>query len=216
MLPLHPFMAHIPLVLALCLPIVLVSSIVFIMKKKISPRIWWLPVVVQITIVIFSYIALETGEAQEDTVLQFVAKPFVQQHENAAEIFSGLGVILLGLMVVVLFVGENLARNLRFLTAALSLIPLAAGLYAGRLGGAIAYTHGGAEAYYQVEGEEQHGILPTPGMNTSESEFPIDELELNNPDQDVDEEGSDERDNVNTEVSPEDESLPENEENRSN
>lgn len=215
MLPLHPFMAHIPLVLALCLPIVIVSSIVFIMKKKISPRLWWVPVIIQITIVVFSYIALETGEDQEDTVLQFVAKPFIQQHENAAEIFSGLGVILLGLMAVVLFVGESLARNLRFLTAVLSLIPLAAGLYAGRLGGAIAYTHGGAEAYYQVEGEEQLGILPTPGMNTSESEFPINELD--NPDQDVDdEEGSDERDNVNTEVSPEDESLPENEENRSN
>lgn len=215
MLPLHPFMAHIPLVLALCLPIVIVSSIVFIMKKKISPRLWWVPVIIQITIVVFSYIALETGEDQEDTVLQFVAKPFIQQHENAAEIFSGLGVILLGLMAVVLFVGESLARNLRFLTAVLSLIPLAAGLYAGRLGGAIAYTHGGAEAYYQVEGEEQQGILPTPGMNTSESEFPINELD--NPDQDVDdEEGSDERDNVNTEVSPEDESLPENEENRSN
>ena len=215
MLPLHPFMAHIPLVLALCLPIVIVSSIVFIMKKKISPRFWWVPVIIQITIVVFSYIALETGEDQEDTVLQFVAKPFIQQHENAAEIFSGLGVILLGLMAVVLFVGESLARNLRFLTAVLSLIPLAAGLYAGRLGGAIAYTHGGAEAYYQVEGEEQQGILPTPGMNTSESEFPINELD--NPDQDVDdEEGSDERDNVNTEVSPEDESLPEDEENRSN
>lgn len=215
MLPLHPFMAHIPLVLALCLPIVIISSIVFIMKKKISPRFWWVPVIMQISIVVFSYIALETGEDQEDTVLQFVAKPFVQQHENAAEIFSGLGVILLGLMAVVLFVGESLARNLRFLTAVLSFIPLAAGLYAGRLGGAIAYTHGGAEAYYQVEGEEQQGILPTPGMNTSESEFPINELELNNPDQDVDDE-SEERDNVNTEVSPEDESLPENEENRSN
>lgn len=217
MLPLHPFMAHIPLVLALFLPVVLFTSVVFIMKKNVNPRIWLIPVAVQVLVVVFSYIALETGEAQEDAVLEFVARPFLQQHENFAEIFSGLGVILLGLMVVVLFVAENLAKNLRLVTSLLSFIPLAAGLYAGRLGGAIAYTHGGAEAYYQVADSEQQGILPTPGKNTSESEFPVDELELNNPDQDMDDNEADERDNVNLdhETSPDDESLPEDEVNGS-
>lgn len=187
MVPNHPFLAHIPLVLALFLPLVLGIIVVLVTKKKLPISSWWIAVSMQLLVVVFAYVALSTGEAEEDLVRQFVHKSFIGKHENIAEMFAGASVILLGLMMVALFVKENLAKHLRMVTCVLSLLPLGIGLYAGRLGGEIAYAHGGAEAYYASTDEEETGpmgILPTPGVNTSESEFPMNELELNNPDSD--------------------------------
>lgn len=222
MVPLHPFLAHIPLILALFMPFVLWSLIILIAKKKISSQGWWSAVVIQLMIVIFAYIALSSGEGEEDLVAQFVPKRFIGKHENMAEVFSGLSVILLGVMIVINFVQEKLAKKLRILAAVFSLIPLGVGLYTGRLGGEIAYAYGGAEAYYSADYEDhddgQMGILPTPGMNTSESEFPVDELELNNPDSDYDEYEREKNagESRGDETYPEDRpSFPEDEEDRS-
>jgi len=182
MVPLHPFLAHIPLVLALFMPVILFSLVILIAKGKLSEKGWWVGVITQSCLVVFAYIALSSGEGEEDLVAQFVSKRFIGQHENMAEVFSGLSVILLGVMIVINYVKENLAKKLRVLAAVFSFIPLGVGLYVGMLGGEIAYAHGGAEAYYGMEEPETMGILPTPGMNTSESDYPVNELELNNPD----------------------------------
>lgn len=208
MVPLHPFLAHIPLVLALFMPLILWVIIFLIAKKKISTQSWWVAVTIQLLIVIFAYIALSSGENEEDLVAQFVSKRFIGKHENIAEVFSGLSVILLGVMIVINFVQEKIAKNLRIIAAVFSIVPLAFGLYTGRLGGQIAYAYGGAEAYYANdydESEEPMGILPTPGMNTSESDFPMDELELNNPDSDYDQYDNNSYDDVNDSFSEDEE-----------
>lgn len=187
MIPLHPFLAHIPLVLALFMPIILGVSIFLIFKKKVPSQGWWVAVCIQLLVVIFSYIALSSGEAEEDLVANYVSKSFISKHENMAEVFSGLSVILLGVLIVTNFVEEKVAKKLRIIAALFSVVPLGMGLYTGRLGGEIAYAYGGAQAYYDeasYEDGEEMGILPTPDMNTSESEFPVNELELNNPDSD--------------------------------
>lgn len=219
MIPLHPFLAHIPLVLSLLMPFVLWTAVVLIAKEKASPKAWWPTVILQIVVVVSAYIALSSGEGEEDLVAQYVSKKFIGQHENMAEVFSGLSVILLGVMIVINFVQEKLAKHLRLIAAVFSIVPLGVGLYAGRLGGEIAYAQGGAEAYYAAnlanQDEEKMGILPTPGMNTSESEFPVDELELNNPDSDFEEfEKENGGDPNSVESLPEDESFSEDEEDR--
>lgn len=216
MVPLHPFLAHIPLTLALFMPIILWVSVYLIAKEKVSTKAWWASVAVQVVIVASAYIALSSGEGEEDIVVQFVPKKIIGQHENMAEVFSGLSVILLGVMMVINFVQEKVAKYFRIIAAVFSIIPLGVGLYAGRLGGQIAYAHGGAEAYYAANFDQQDdkmGILPTPGMNTSESDFPVDELELNNPDSDFEEfEKENGGDPNNVEPLPADESLSEDEE----
>lgn len=219
MVPLHPFLAHIPLVLTIFMPVILGVSVFFIAKNKVDPKAWWIAVAVQMVIVLSAYIALSSGEGDEELVIQFVSKKFISQHENMAEIFSGLSVVLLGVMMVINFVQEKLAKKLRIIATVFSVIPLGVGLYAGRLGGEIAYAQGGAEAHYTANAENQDdkmGILPTPGMNTSESEFPVDELELNNPDSDFEEfERENGGDPNSFESLPEDSSFSEDEENRS-
>lgn len=218
MVPLHPFFAHIPLVLALFMPVVLWTTIILIARRKIGAQSWWVPVVIQAVIVVFAYIALSSGENEEDLVAQFIPKRFISQHENMAEVFSGLSVLLLGVVMVVNFVNEKVAKKLRVIAALFSFVPLGMGLYVGRLGGEIAYAHGGAEAYYGVNENSDSGpmgILPTPGMNTSESEFPVDELELNNPDSDFEDFEREQGGDPNSiESLPEDDSFSEDEEDR--
>src|SRR5690606_30721136 len=99
MVPNHPLFAHIPLVLALFVPLVLWITTLLITKKKVATSTWAVGVVMQALVVLFAYIALSTGEAEEDLVRQFVDKNFIHQHENTAEIFAGLSVILFGLLL---------------------------------------------------------------------------------------------------------------------
>lgn len=149
-MPLHPSIVHLPLVLTFLLPI-LVLIFAWAMKAgKMNKELWFVIIGLQILITATGYIALETGETDEDKVSAITGKEIVHEHEEAAEIFVGTTVISLAGGIIVWFLQPAFQDKGRFGVVILSLLPVFLGFRAGQLGGKIVYQHGGGSAHADV------------------------------------------------------------------
>src|SRR5690606_7895092 len=107
---------------------------------------WALPVAVAAALTLSAWVAIETGEREEDRVEQVVGDAAIHGHEEAAERFlvlSGVLLVIAGVGLVPRTVGEAA----RLLTAVGALGLLAAGVQVGHSGGELVYRHGAASAY---------------------------------------------------------------------
>ena len=127
----------------------------------------------QLAVVTTGYVSLETGETEEEAVSKVVSKDYIHEHEEAAEIFVGSTVLALVLSIAAFFIRKEIQFPVKLSIAVISLISCYLAYRTGELGGELVYKHGAASAYGHVE--ESNGLLPTPGMKTSES--PSDENE---------------------------------------
>ncbi len=173
--PYHPLVVHFPIALSFILPPLIVVFAYFIKTNRMNPVSWLIIISLQLMIVATGYIAMETGENDEETVERVVPKKLIHEHEEAAEIFVGSGVIVLVLSVAVFFIRKDLGFIIKMIIAFISLISLFLSIKTGKLGGELVYKHGGASAY--IEESSPQGLLPTPGLNTSESPYPVEENE---------------------------------------
>jgi uncharacterized membrane protein len=132
--PLHPAVVHLPIALAILVPLCAALAILSIHKGFLPARSWAAVVLLQAMLVGSTWLAVETGEDQEERVERVVAERYIKTHEEAAERFLALtgGVV-----------------------AALAI--LAAGVAVGHSGGALVYEHGAANAYAKLD------VLATPG-----------------------------------------------------
>lgn len=180
MLPWHPAIVHFPIALTFLLPFgILIFTI--LLKKDLMPRKAWLGMIlVQMIITGSGYLAMETGEDDEKIVKTVVEKKYIHEHEEAAEKYVGVTVLTLALSVAVYFLAPALQFPIRLGILALSLLACYFAYNAAHRGGELVYVHGAADAYDLENKDEpldEEGILPTPGMNTSESEYPeVEEL----------------------------------------
>lgn len=171
--PFHPSIVHFPIALTFIMPIFLVIFALFIKNNKMSPKAWLILVGLQVVIVGSGYIALESGEDEEHQVAKVVSKKLIHEHEEAAEVFVGASVLVLVLSIGAFFLRNEFSFPFKLGVAALSLIACFLAYRTGKLGGELVYLHGAPNAYL----ESPQGILPTPGMNTSESPYPVNENE---------------------------------------
>lgn len=178
--PVHPLIVHFPIVLTFILPILIVVFAYMIKINKATPKSWLIIIGLQLAVVITGYISLETGETEEHTVEKVVAKSIIHEHEEAAEIFVGSTVLALVLSIGAFFIRKEIGFPVKLGIAALTLVSCYLAYRTGLLGGELVYKHGAASAY--TESSEQ-GLLPTPGMNTSESPSPTEENESLKPDE---------------------------------
>lgn len=178
--PVHPLIVHFPIVLTFILPILIVVFAYMIRINKATPKSWLIIIGLQLAVVITGYISLETGETEEHTVEKVVAKSIIHEHEEAAEIFVGSTVLALVLSIGAFFIRKEIGFPVKLGIAALTLVSCYLAYRTGLLGGELVYKHGAASAY--TESSEQ-GLLPTPGMNTSESASPAEENESLKPDE---------------------------------
>lgn len=174
MVPLHPLIVHFPMALTFVLPVLIVIFALMIQSNKMSPKAWLIITGLQLAVVATGYIALETGENEEHTVEKVVSKKLIHEHEEAAEIFVGSTVLALVLSVAAFFLRKELGFPLKLAIAGVGLISCYLAYRTGELGGELVYKHGAASAYVN---EASQGLLPTPGLNTSESPYPVDENE---------------------------------------
>jgi uncharacterized membrane protein len=186
MLPFHPTIAHMPIVLSVILPL-LVLIFAYMMKTNRMTSTGWLIIVgLQVMTTVTGYLALESGEVEEHKVEKVLEKKLINEHEEAAEIFVGFSVLSLVAGIAAFFIRTEYQLRVQLLVFALALVSGLLGTRTGTLGGDLVYKHGAGEAYKEVlESEGPEGILPTPGKNTSESPFPIDDEEhVYSPDED--------------------------------
>jgi uncharacterized membrane protein len=173
-MPVHPMIVHFPIAFVFLLPFLIVAFAMMIRKHKMAPQGWLIIIGIQFAVVVSGYIALETGEVEEERVEGFVPKKLIHAHEEAGEIFVASTVIGLVLSIAAFFVRKEIGHPLKLSIALISVISSFLAYRTGELGGELVYKHdAGSSTYY---GEPQ-GILPTPGMNTSESPFPVNEEE---------------------------------------
>lgn len=179
-LPFHPIIVHFPIALSFILPVLILVFAYMIKVNKMSNQAWLIIIGLQIATTVTGYVALETGETEEHQVEKVVDKKIIHQHEEAAEIFVGSTVVALVLSVAAFFLRKELQFFVHLGIALVSLVSSYLAFNTGHSGGGLVYEHGAASAYAQVmtsKSNEGEGLLPTPGMNTSESPMPVDENE---------------------------------------
>ena len=175
-LPLHPQFVHLPLALALILPILAIILAFLIKSEKFSPQVWTIIVGLQLVATISGYVAMSLGENEEEVVEKIVGKEALHRHEEHAEMFVASTVAATVFSGTVLFVKLAVKFPLMLVSFVLMLGQLFLGVRSGQSGGALVYVHQAAAAYSQNESSSKpQGLLPTPGMNTSESEYPQDD-----------------------------------------
>jgi uncharacterized membrane protein len=146
-IPLHPIVVHFPIVLAILLPIVALTALGIGYRQDKGRKFWVGVVLLNILLVGSSFVAVQTGEKDEEKVEEvLISEAPLESHAEKAELF-------LKITAAVLFV------------TALGLVPGAMGLYArgigslaslvlvflviqvGHSGGQLVYKHGATAAF---------------------------------------------------------------------
>lgn len=144
--PLHPAVVHLPIALALLVPLVALFALAATRLGFLTARSWAFVVLLQALLVGSAWLAMETGEEEEERVEEVVAERHIEDHEERAER------LLIGAGVALLVIGAGLAPGrlgalARPLGFALSLGVAALAADVGHSGGALVYEHGAAAAY---------------------------------------------------------------------
>ena len=144
--PLHPAVVHFPIVFAVLLPVAALLALLFIRKGAAPLRAWAFPLAIAAGMTGSAWVALQTGEAEEEKVEAYVSEAAIHEHEEAAERFLLIG------GVVTLVAGAGLLSGVlgsaaRIVATAGTVVVLLAGVQVGRAGGELVYEHGAAQAY---------------------------------------------------------------------
>lgn len=144
--PLHPAIVHFPIVLVVLLPIFGIGALWMIRRGASARRAWALPLAIAAGLTLSAFVAVRTGEAQEERVEEVVTERVLHGHEEAAERFLVLSGVLLVIAAAGLASG-NVGRSARLIATAGAVALIYAGIQVGRSGGELVYTHGAASAY---------------------------------------------------------------------
>lgn len=149
--PLHPAIVHLPIVLALLVPLFALLGNLARPLGFPRGRTWAVVVVLQAFLYLTASYAARTGEAQEERVEPVVGKSAIERHEEAGERVVLMAGIAAGLALLGFLPGPpGVAARLVTLLAALAV--LAAVALAGSSGGDLVWRHGAASAYVKPPG----------------------------------------------------------------
>ena len=144
----HPKLVHLPMALAVLMPLVTGGVLFAWWRGWLDRRVWVLVLLLQALLVGSGALAMNTGETEEERVEQVVAEEYIEAHEEAAEVFVWASAALLLLMALPLALPEGRARQATSLGAFLgTLIVFGLGYSTGEGGGKLVYEHGAAQAH---------------------------------------------------------------------
>jgi hypothetical protein len=144
--PLLAAVVHFPFVLMVILPIVATIALWTIRRGAVARKAWVVPLATAAALTLSGWVAVETGEREEEKVEAVVAESALHRHEEAAERFLLLSGVLLVLTSAGLLAGP--AGRVARVGATLGALGLAAvGAQVGHSGGELVYRDGAASAY---------------------------------------------------------------------
>ncbi len=156
--PIHPAVVHFPIAFAFLVPIAGFAVLVALRRGVLPRRAWAAIVLLQTLLAGTAWLAVETGEREEETVERVVAERFIEDHEERAEQFrlaAGIGLLIIGVGLLPGPVGG--AGRVAGVLA--SLVVLETAVAVGHSGGELVHKHGAATAYVQpndgVRGQPQ-------------------------------------------------------------
>ena len=144
----HPKVVHLPMALAVIMPLLLAGLLLAWRRSFLPARAWWIAVLMQGVMVASAVVSVRTGEAQEERVEDVVGEDHLEAHERAAKVFTIASVAELAAVGAVVPLLASPAGPLVASVAVLgSLGVLGVGIRAGAAGGELVYRHGAARAY---------------------------------------------------------------------
>ena len=144
--PLHPAIVHFPLVLAFLLPISAFVAIWTIRKGSRATRAWMVPLAIAAALSLSSWVAVETGESQDERVEKVLQDAPLDAHEEAAEAFLTGSIVLL-LVTTAGFLRGPVGKISRVAAGTGAIALIAGAAYVGHTGGQLVYKYGAASAY---------------------------------------------------------------------
>jgi uncharacterized membrane protein len=148
MLPLHPRIVHLPVALAMLMPLVTSGLLLAWWRGWLPRRAWAVAVALQLVLVVGGIVALRTGEADSRQAETVVAESLVDAHEDAGKLLTaGAFVVLLLTAGALALKSDGAARAVAALATVGTLAVLLLAWRAGHLGGQLVYVHGAARAY---------------------------------------------------------------------
>lgn len=150
--PLHPAIVHFPVVLAILLPLAAAAVLLATLRRGTSRPAWLAVVALAALLVGSSWLAIETGEREEEAVERVLASEApLSRHEERADQFLALAVVVLATTLVGLANGRvGSVGRAAALLATVALLP--AGIRVGHSGGELVYRYGAAQAHAPAPG----------------------------------------------------------------
>lgn len=161
--PLHAKLVHLPLALAVILPLLNFGLLLAWWRQWLPRRIWILSACLHAMMTLSAFVAMQTGESDEHQVEKVVEKHEIHEHEEAAELFlfSTVGALLLAL-VAAIAEKENIAMKMAIATTVASILCTFLAIEAGEHGGKLVYKYGAGRAFSPTK----YGGIIKPGEET--------------------------------------------------
>lgn len=144
--PLHPFTVHLPIALALLMPLFALVGALVVFRGGPQRYVWSAVIVLQAILAASALIAVETGEQEESAVSVVVPRNALEEHASRAEFFHKATWIVFAIATAGLLPGR-LGHAAIVVTIVASCGVLVLGCRAGAAGGQLVYQHGAANAY---------------------------------------------------------------------
>ena len=146
--PLHPMIVHLPLALALVVPLLALVVALGWWRHWWPARSWTLVVLLQALLVAGAWAALETGEDDEERVEAVVSEQALEVHEERAEVFlSGAVAVLVATLLPLVIPAPAWKRSSVALALIGTLVVAALAVRVGEAGGELVYRHGAASVH---------------------------------------------------------------------
>jgi len=144
----HPRIVHFPIALAMLMPFVLGVLLLAWWRGWLPHKAWWLGVALQLVLVGSGFLAVRSGEVEEERVEEVVPHDAVVAHEHSGQrlLFASIAV-LIGTALAGAFAQRQIGLPLGVACLLGSLVVLAFGYETGKEGGALVYRHGAAQVY---------------------------------------------------------------------
>lgn len=147
-LPLHPKLVHLPIALAVLMPLLSLGVLIAWATRVLPRRTWLVAVVLQGVLLGSGIAALRSGEADEERAEAVVPEAAIEAHEEAATTFVAASAVVLALALAAAALrDERWARGAAALATAGTLVVLGLGYRTGEAGGRLVYQHGAASAF---------------------------------------------------------------------
>lgn len=144
--PLHPLIVHMPIALTIMVPLFAFGALAAIRRRARVPVAWGLTIGMLALLLVSGWVALLTGEKEEDKVERFVSERAVEEHEEAGKQFVyAAGAVLLLSGVGLIRGPTGAAARVIVTLATVGLVGM--GYNVGHSGGGLVYGGGAAQAY---------------------------------------------------------------------
>lgn len=144
----HPKLVHLPIALAVLMPVVSASLCLAWWRTWLPARAFFIAVLLQGVLVGTGVLAEESGENDEERVERVVPEALIEAHAEAAETFVAASAVAFAVLLAGALASRGRAGlPLAVAGVATTVVVLGLGVRVGEAGGALVYQHGAAAAY---------------------------------------------------------------------